>query len=244
MKPMLFDIEEITHRYYAEEAASDFRWISEHAMTKYDDPDFEFGKRSLNDISRMPGSIYRIIQQLQSDAFIARVETWTGIKGLVRDDGLWGGGAHVTLPGGYLAMHRDFNVLPTSYYDPVPLRRALNLIMYLTPNWDVSSSGELRIEGSEPVSPWFGSTVIFDPSETYHGHPFPYRGAEPRQSIAVYYYVREAVPQEQWRSTQYLALPWKDDTDEARAKRVQRADARQRYAKWWPASWDANGSPA
>ena len=244
MTPIVLDIKDVVHRFYAEEAADSFYWISDTAFTQYTDPDFEWGKKTLNDVSRMPMSIYRLLNQLQEPEFIARVEQWTGISGLIADHGLWGGGVHVTGPGGYLAMHRDFNVLPISYGDAVPLRRAINLIMYLTPNWDKPWGGELTISGYGNVEPWFGTTVLFDPSETFHGHPHPYRGPVPRQSIAVYYYVREAVPQSQWRSTEYLPLPWKDDTVEAQEKRRQRADARTRYAKWWPKDgWDGNGSP-
>ena len=245
MAPIVFDIEDAVDRVYAELAADDFRFIGEQSMAKYDDPDFEFGKRALNDVSKMPGGIYRLIHKLQSDVFIRRVEKWSGIRGLIADHGLWGGGVHMTMPGGYLAMHRDFNVLPTSYCDPVPLRRALNLIMYLTPNWDRPWGGELEIEGAGKLEPWFGRTVLFDPTESFHGHPHPYRGPVPRQSVAVYYYVREAVPRGRWRSTQYRPLPWKRDTAEAAEKRRQRADARTRYAKWWPHDgWDCNGSPA
>lgn len=253
MTPIVLDIEEAVPRHLAEDAAEAFYWIVDSAFTHYDDPDFEFGKRTLNDVSRMPLAIYRLLNQLQEREFIARVEKWTGITGLVADPGLWGGGVHVTQPGGYLAMHRDFNVLPTSYCDPVPLRRAVNLIMYLTPNWDRGWGGELEIAESydgrtmrtRKIEPWFGSTVLFDPSETFHGHPHPYQGATPRQSVAVYYYVREAVPQDQWRSTEYLSLPWKADTPEAQRKRMERSFARLRYAKWWPqGGWDGNGSPA
>lgn len=253
MTPIVLDGEDVASRQSIEDAADAIYWIADAAFTRYCDPDFEFGKAAMNDVSRMPLGVYRLIQQLQSSAFVARVEKWTGITGLVADPGLWGGGVHVTQPGGYLAMHRDFNVLPTSYRDAVPLRRAVNLIMYLTPNWDRGWGGELEIaehyDGetmrTRNIEPWFGSTVLFDPSETFHGHPHPYRGPVPRQSIAVYYYVREAVPQSQWRSTEYLPLPWKKDTAEAQEKRRQRAHARTRYAKWWPKDgWDGNGSPA
>ncbi len=244
MTPIILDIEDCVHRYHVEEAAEDIGRIPEDAFTRYDDADFEFGKRALNDVGKMPLSVYRLLNMLQERAFIARVEKWTGVRGLIADHGLWGGGVHVTEPGGYLAMHRDFNVLPTSYCDPVPLRRAINLIMYLTPNWDRGWGGELEIAGHEKIEPWFGSTVLFDPSETFHGHPHPYRGPVPRQSVAVYYYVREAVPRSQWRSTQYQPLPWKEDTGEAKHKRGVRADAPSRYAKWWPQDgWDGNGSP-
>lgn len=244
MTPIILDIEDIVHGYMAECAAEEIPAIPEESFTKYVDPDFEYLKCACNDARKIPTWTGRLIEHLQSDVFIGRVEKWTGISGLARDDSLWGGGVHVTLPGGYLAMHRDFNVLPTSYRDEVQMRRAVNLIMYLTPGWEPSWGGELHIEGHPSIEPWFGSTAIFDPSETFHGHPYPYMGKVPRQSIAVYYYVREKVPQSQWRSTQYLPLPWRDDTPDAKRKRAERADARKRYAKWWPQGWDGNGSPA
>lgn len=219
------------------DAADAFHALDHASMTCYDDPDFEFRKLALNDVSKMPEAIADLIAHLQSRSFIWEMEAMTGILGLECDPGLWGGGVHVTLPGGYLAMHRDFNVLPTSYRDPVPLRRALNLIVYLTPNYHVDMGGELRIErenGHLQVAPRFGRAVLFDPTSVFHGHPFAWNGVVPRQSVAVYYYVRENVPQAQWRSTEYLPLPWKEDTPEARMKRVARANARERYARYWP----------
>jgi hypothetical protein len=251
MNPIILDIGNVVPCFVAEEVADCIPLIPESAFTRYEDPDFEFGKRAMNDFGKMPWPLWELLDTLQSSHFIRRVEKWTGIQGLIADRKLWGGGVHVTEKGGYLAMHRDFNVLPTSYRDPVPMRRAVNLIMYLTPNWDRGWGGELEIAESldggvmrtRKVEPWFGSAVLFDPSQVFHGHPHPYQGATPRQSVAVYYYVREAVPMDQWRSTEYLSLPWKKDTLEAQKKRMERAFARLRYAKWWPESFDANGSP-
>lgn len=251
MTPIVID-EGLFPNVLLREAAQDFAALPADRMTEYADPDFEYGKRTMNDLSQMPSGLRYVIESAMTPAFVRHLEYRTGLKDLVTDSGLWGGGAHVTMPGGYLAMHRDFNVLPTSYRDAVPLRRVLNLIVYLTEGWSHGWGGELEIEnrnGSDidvrTISPLFGRAVLFDPSETFHGHPHPYRGPVPRQSIAVYYYVRERVPQSQWRSTEYLSLPWKKDTLEAQKKRMERSFARLRYAKWWPQDgWDANGSPA
>lgn len=223
------------------DAADAFHALPVESMTRYDDPDFEFRKLALNDMEKLPQAIVELIGHLHSRSFVDELEAMTGISGILYDPLLWGGGAHVTLPGGYLALHRDFNVLPTSYRSPFcTLRRALNLIVYLTPHYSGEWGGQLEIwdeTGTEQrlqIAPEFGRAVLFDPARSFHGHPHPWKAIVPRQSVAVYYYVRENVPMDQWRSTEYLPLPWKEDTAEARQKRRERADARKRYARYWP----------
>lgn len=237
---MILEVGGVIPRELAVDASDAFTGIEYENMVQYEDPDFEFRKCALNRVDAMPEAIADLIAHLQSRQFVWELEAMTGILGLETDPNLWGGGIHATLPGGYLALHRDFNVLPTSYRDPVPLRRALNLILYLTPNYLPEWGGQLELwdeTGTNQrlqVAPEFGRAVLFDPSRNFHGHPHPWNAMWPRQSVAVYYYVRENVPQDHWRSTEYLPLPWKEDTAEARMKRVARANARERYARYWP----------
>jgi hypothetical protein len=98
--------------------------------------------------------------------------------GLITDPDLHGGGVHSSTNGGYLRMHRDFNhVIGLGY-------RVANLLLYLNRSW---GGGELLVNGDR-IAPEANTMVILSP-EDWHGHPEPCR--ERRDSIALYYYVRE-----------------------------------------------------
>ena len=131
-----------------------------------------FGKRVSN--KDFPLNIRRVVQQATSDDFI---RSQVG-HGLYPDPTLNGGGVHSSLPGGYLRMHRDFNVIPGFGY------RVANLLLYLNRSW---SGGELLV-GRDRVAPEANVMVILSP-EDWHGHPEPC--GERRDSIALYYYSRQ-----------------------------------------------------
>lgn len=119
--------------------------------------------------------------------FITDLERLTGIHGLTADH--LGGGMHLTGPGGRLGMHRDFLRHPHR-----PLRRRVNMLVYLAEEWACAWGGCLRLGRPEDgptvtVAPTFGRTVIFATSETsWHGHPEPIAGEHWRPSLATYYY--------------------------------------------------------
>jgi len=109
------------------------------------------------------------------------------IPGLVCDPELVGGGWHCIPRGGFLKTHVDFNHL-NGY------TRRLNLLLYLSPGWDRSWGGELRL-CDRVIEPLFNRCVVFETSEkSWHGHPEPLTcpEGESRNSIALYYYTKGA----------------------------------------------------
>jgi hypothetical protein len=50
-------------------------------------------------------------------------------------------------------------------------------------------------------------------------------------SVASYYYKRESIDSNRWSSTEYVKLPWMDDSEEYRQKIKDRADYKKRYSK-------------
>ncbi len=225
----------------ARQCFEEFNALDLTDATRYTDPDFEFGKTAVNDAGRFPPTLGALIQDLQTDYMVSALQHITGYRGLMTDLGLWGGGLHVTAPGGYLAIHRDFSVLPPSYSGRVQWRRVLNLIGYFNLGLEPSWGGELELWDNagtgarRRIAPAFNRWVLFDTRGTYHGHPYPWHGPRPRFSVAVYYYVAEEVPMSEWTSTEFLRLPGAAETLEYEAKRAVRADPRARYAQWWPA---------
>jgi hypothetical protein len=96
-----------------------------------------------------------------------------------------GGGYHLIEPGGYLAIHADFNRSPnTNRY------RRLNLLVYLNDDWQ-DPGGRLELWDAnrcvESIAPEFNRMVVFETSSTsWHGHPTP--ASRYRRSVAAYYF--------------------------------------------------------
>ena len=133
-----------------------------------------------------------LLYHLNSSAFIDFLETLTGIRGLIPDPHLWGGGVHQIVRGGFLKVHADFNRHPR-----LKLDRRLNLLLYLNPGWQEEWGGCFELWDRDmtacrkKILPTFGRCVIFSTTDySYHGHPDPLDCPEgtTRKSIALYYY--------------------------------------------------------
>jgi len=158
---------------------------------RYDDPRFEVKLASRSE--QQIGLFTRyLIYALNSSAFLQFLERLTGIKGLVPDPHLWGGGLHQIMPGGKLAIHADFNNYPHFKLD-----RRLNVLIYLNRDWQEQWGGHLELWDREMkacerrILPVFNRMVCFSTTDTsYHGHPDPLRCPEgrSRRSLALYYY--------------------------------------------------------
>ena len=111
------------------------------------------------------------------------LESIFGMEGLVLET--VGGGYHLIPPGGFLAVHADFNRSPRS-----GRYRRLNVLTYLNHDWQ-DEGGHLGLWDAHgpavTVAPEFGTTVAFETSShSYHGHPKP--AERPRLSLAGYFF--------------------------------------------------------
>jgi hypothetical protein len=131
-------------------------------------------------------------QEIYSREFMAILAHITGYPKLYEDFDLFGGGIHECWPGGYLNVHTDFNVHPKT-----ARLRALNLLLYLNPDWQPEYEGYLELwpaamdRCAHRIEPSNNRAVIFQTSEvSFHGHPVPLACPEgrTRRSMAVYYY--------------------------------------------------------
>ena len=168
----------------------------------YDDERWYFyenaieNKKTLQNWLRFPPEIYQTLQDLCSNDFIETIKSMTGIKNLYPDYGLHGGGLHMHGRGGNLNIHKDYSIHPR-----LKLQRKLNLIVYMSDDWDPTWGGGLELWSNNPktnrpkelvktVEPKFNRAILFDTTQnSWHGLPKPLTCPEGkyRKSLAVYY---------------------------------------------------------
>ena len=153
------------------------------------------GKLALNDWALMPPLMEKTCGFFNSGRFVTIVEQITGIKGLIADPHLEGGGLHRTERGGFLKMHTDFN-----FNKRLNLHRRINVLYYLNSQYQEDWDGALKLSLTparerssqmKAIAPIFNRLVIFNTNDkTSHGHPEPhlFPSDTPRTSLAVYYY--------------------------------------------------------
>jgi hypothetical protein len=150
---------------------------------------YEPGKVSCQERRVMPEPWGALVDELNAPPALAALERVTGIRKLIPDPYLEGGGLHASGPGGRLGMHTDFHV-----YARLDLFRRINLILYLCPEWKDANGGALELThakrgGRATVLPAWGRCVIFETNDTsVHGFMRPVAPGQRRRSIALYYY--------------------------------------------------------
>ena len=139
-----------------------------------------------------------LLAELSGMAFLDFLSALTGIEGLIPDPHFRGAGPSLTLPGGRLALHADFNRDSARHLD-----RALTVLYYLPTAWDEAWGGELELWDRErtrcevAIAPVRDRLVVMAYGEDHwHGHPAPLRcpAGHLRAVVAAYYYVARAVP--------------------------------------------------
>lgn len=152
-------------------------------------------KKLLNHWDKFGPETYRLFTYLNSHEFIAQLELLTECR-LFPDYGLNGGGLHTHGQGGKLNVHLDYSIHPK-----MKLERRLNILIYLTPNWQDEWGGFLGLweqaQGTKSpgnlvkqIAPKFNRAVIFDTTQnSWHGLPevITCPSNISRNSLAVYY---------------------------------------------------------
>lgn len=152
--------------------------------------------------------------ELSSPEFNEWIAKVTGIEEtFITEDGL-GAGLHKGGNGSFLDIHIDFNIHPTK-----DVHRRLNLLIYLTPDWDPSWNGAMEMWNADmtkcekEVECKFNRALIFETSEiSYHGYTKKLKTPENvhRQSFYAYFYTKEREGASGYHDTVFRARP--DDT--------------------------------
>lgn len=168
----------------------------------------KFGNPS---VATFPPPLRDLVAELSSPGFVAWLEQVTGIAGLRADPDLCGGGLHQTQRGGFLNIHTDFS----SHPQRSTWRRAVNLVLFLNPDWRDSYGGALELWPADMsrcavrIPPLLNTCVIFQVGrETRHGHPDPLvcPADRSRNSLALYYFTEEVGPPTR-HATRYYPRP-------------------------------------
>ena len=153
-------------------------------------------KRGLNKIDQIPDDLRKLIYELNSPDFVEFLRRLTGIKDLLPDETIDGGGLHQIEKGGFLRVHADFTVHPQKSN----WKRRVNVLVYLNKDWKDEYGGHLELWSKDmktceaKILPVFNRCVIFNTSEdSYHGHPEPLNCPDgmTRKSVALYYFTEE-----------------------------------------------------
>lgn len=193
---------------------------------KYDN--FLERKLAINESSELPEIFEHMLLELNSSKFIRFLEKLTGIKNLIADPHHRGGGLHQIVRGGKLHIHKDFSVHPD-----LKLRRKLNVLIYLNPDWKEEYGGHLELWNKDMTAcearilPVLGRMACFTLGDSsWHGHPDPLTCPDgwTRKSIAAYYYTNE--PAAEAHSTVYKKRPQDQFTPEEEQMIAARAKGR------------------
>jgi Rps23 Pro-64 3,4-dihydroxylase Tpa1-like proline 4-hydroxylase len=145
-------------------------------------------------------AIRHLLAELSAMAFLDFVSMLTGIEGLIPDPHFRGAGISLTLPGGHLALHADFNRDRMRH-----LERKITVLYYLPRTWDPAWGGALELWDAARTRceashlPLRDRLIVMAHGDAYwHGHPAPLACPEGhfRASIAAYYYVAAPSPQD------------------------------------------------
>ena len=152
-------------------------------------------KHGLNKAQLLAEEFKLLIEELNSKTFLSFLENLTGIKNLLADSELEGGGLHQTLSQGFLNVHADFTVHPHKKM----WRRRVNVLIYLNEDWQEKDGGYLELWPKDmrvcvqKILPIFNRCVIFNTDEhSYHGvSKVSCEAGNTRKSIALYYFTEE-----------------------------------------------------
>jgi Rps23 Pro-64 3,4-dihydroxylase Tpa1-like proline 4-hydroxylase len=187
-------IDNFLDKKLAKELSKEFPNYEDNTWFFYNNP-LE-NKKANNSWTLFPSTTYKFFHYLNSVEYIENLKQSFNIKNLYPDHGLHGAGWHIHGRGGKLNIHLDYSIHPK-----LKLERKLNLILYLTENWNPSWGGNLEFWDHDPlthrpsklskvIENKFNRAVIFDTTQnSWHGFASPLTCPENvyRKSIAMYY---------------------------------------------------------
>jgi 2OG-Fe(II) oxygenase superfamily len=184
--------EELLDQVVAEIPASGKGWKSYNNRNEL--------KTVCSDVSAFGPTAECLGHALNSGAFVRFLEKLSGFDALLTDPSLHAGGYMKCEPGGFLDLHYDF-----TGHTRLPLKRCLNVLVYLNRDWQPEWGGQLELHSNEDLSdprhqeilvePLFNRTVIFTTENALHGHrrPVACPAGRTRLLFSAFYYTTPPV---------------------------------------------------
>lgn len=170
----------------------------------YDEQSARYGQLQRRAFAGVDPLVRHLLNEVNGMVFLEMLERITGVKGLIPDPFFTGAGLHLTLPGGHLALHADFDRDRAR-----GLARRLTAVLFLVERWEDAWGGHLELWDEDltrrdaRIAPAPGRLVVFaHGARFWHGHPAPLACPEgiARQSLAAYYYVADGSPEAEGHS--------------------------------------------
>jgi hypothetical protein len=157
------------------------------------------GKAVNTKIREISPAYRELYETIGGQPFLELMSRISGIRDLILDPRMYGGGTHENLHGQELDPHVDFN-----YDEAQQLHRRLNVIVYLNPGWQTEWGGAIEVHSNprDPATnqirgfdPIFNRCVMFETNEiSWHGFPKitlpPDKRDLSRKSISIYLYTK------------------------------------------------------
>jgi len=157
-------------------------------------------KRTIQNWTKFKKNVYQALTYLVDQEFTNNLKIISHQKELMPDYGLHGGGIHMHKSGDYLNVHVDYDIHPK-----LDMKRKLNLIVYMNPNWQESWGGNIGLWTHDDttiapkdlvvsITPLFNRAVLFDTTQnSWHGvtEGITAPKGQYRKSLALYYLIPE-----------------------------------------------------
>lgn len=143
-------------------------------------------------------ALKQLLLELNAMAMLDFLAALTGRRDLIGDPHFTGAGPMLTLRGGHLAIHTDFNRDTARHLD-----RVLSILYYVPRRWDPRWGGELelwdraRTRCETRIEPLLDRLVVMAYGDDHwHGHPAPLAcpDGDARAVITAHYYAARYSP--------------------------------------------------
>lgn len=170
---------------------------------------FREKKKTLQNLSLLPKILSDITFSLQHPDVIHTIENITGFNTLEGDPKLYAGGLSMMFPGDFLNPHID-----NSHDSNRSRYRRLNLLYYVSPNWQLENGGNLelwdkKVKTPVPIESRFNRLVIMETNDNSWHSVKKVNINRPRCCVSNYYFSKASpkITEEYYHVTSFLGRP-------------------------------------
>jgi Rps23 Pro-64 3,4-dihydroxylase Tpa1-like proline 4-hydroxylase len=161
-----------------------------HAFRRFDS--FRERKSTSKDMDRFPAILSDVTFAIQDARVLQRIEAITGIRDQQPDPKLYAGGLSMMFMNDFLNPHID-----NSHDSERQCYRVLNLLYYVTPDWELEHGGNLElwdrvVRRNVTIVSKFNRLVVMETNKTSWHSVSPVRQAGPRCCVSNYYFSRQS----------------------------------------------------